>query len=368
MFCAWSASANEPKAIEHTIVYKQDGHFAGWPANNGIWIWGDEIVVGFKQTGFKFTDPNEHATDPDAPSVVRFGRSLDGGRTWTSERAPFMDAKGVEKAPVKQTKPVDFSHPDFAMRIRQNYEAPGNPRIYYSFDRCKTWEGPYAMPKYDQVSIKARTDYIVEGKNDAFAFITANLPTENPRRHREGRVFVTHSKDGGMNWDWVSWVGPEPTGFTIMPASVRAADGALVSALRRKEGDTCWIDVYRSTDDGKTWTMASEFAAATGKNYGNPPTLTALRDGRLAMAYGYRSEPYGMRAKISGDHGQTWGKEIILRDDAGCWDLGYPRTVQRADGKLVTIYYYNDGLEKERYIAATIWDPGAAGAGGYGGK
>lgn len=57
-------------------------------------------------------------------------------------------------------------------------------------------------------------------------------------------------------------------------------------------------------------------------------------------------------------NGKTWGEEIILRDDAGCWDLGYPRTVQRPDGKIVTVYYFNDHQDQERYITATIWDPG----------
>jgi hypothetical protein len=52
----------------------------------------------------------------------------------------------------------------------------------------------------------------------------------------------------------------------------------------------------------------------------------------------------------------TWGPELMLRDDAGTWDLGYPRTVQRADGKIVTVYYFNDAKDRERYIAATIWD------------
>jgi len=56
--------------------------------------------------------------------------------------------------------------------------------------------------------------------------------------------------------------------------------------------------------------------------------------------------------------GATWGEELILRKDAGAWDLGYPRTVQRPDGRIVTIYYYNDAQEQDRYIGATIWDPG----------
>ena len=75
------------------------------------------------------------------------------------------------------------------------------------------------------------------------------------------------------------------------------------------------------------------------------------------MAYGYRLEPYGLRARISEDRGATWGAEIVLRDDGGSGDLGYAQTVQRRDGRLVTVYYYNVDQAQERFIAATIWEP-----------
>ena len=86
--------------------------------------------------------------------------------------------------------------------------------------------------------------------------------------------------------------------------------------------------------------------------------MIALKDGRLALTYGYRRSPYGVRARLSGDNGRTWSPDIILRDDGRLWDLDYARTVQRADGKLLTAYYFNDATQKERYIAATIWDAG----------
>jgi hypothetical protein len=339
---------------QHVIVYKEDGRFAGWPANNGIWSWNDEIVVGFMQGYFKFIADDEHAQDPDKPSLPRFARSLDGGQTWTVEVPSFLDGEGKEKEPIAQSKPANFTHPDFAMRIRMNNTRGGNARIYYSYDRCKTWEGPYAMPNFDQKKILARTDYLVSGPKEALVFLSAVK-----QDGEEGRVFCSRTNDGGLTWQFLSWLGPEPKGFSIMPASARLSENELLSTIRRKEGENCWIDAYRSVDNGKTWTLTGEQVASTGINYGNPSTLTKLKDGRLALVYGYRSEPYGIRAKLSANNGVTWGDEIVLRADAGCWDLGYPRTIQRADGKLVSIYYYNDGLNKERYIAATIWDPGA---------
>jgi len=47
----------------------------------------------------------------------------------------------------------------------------------------------------------------------------------------------------------------------------------------------------------------------------------------------------------------------VLRDDGGTWDLGYPRMMQRPDGKLVTIYYHNTRENPGPHIVATIWDP-----------
>jgi hypothetical protein len=85
--------------------------------------------------------------------------------------------------------------------------------------------------------------------------------------------------------------------------------------------------------------------------------MIRLKDGRLCITYGRRIQPYGINARISSDEGKTWGDEILLRTGAGNHDLGYPRTVQRPDGKIVTVYYYNDSADGERYIAATIWEP-----------
>jgi len=33
--------------------------------------------------------------------------------------------------------------------------------------------------------------------------------------------------------------------------------------------------------------------------------MIMLKDGLLAITYGYRSEPYGIRARLSSDKGQT---------------------------------------------------------------
>jgi len=118
----------------------------------------------------------------------------------------------------------------------------------------------------------------------------------------------------------------------------------------------CWIDGYLSTDGGRSFEFCSTPVKYTGFN-GNPPALVHMADGRLCLVYGYRSRPCGIRCVLSCDNGRTWKNDTLLRTDAGNWDIGYPRAVQRTDGKIVALYYYNDAADSERYIAATIFNP-----------
>ncbi|MEF8810754.1 MAG: hypothetical protein V5A47_07535, partial [Bacteroidales bacterium] len=48
--------------INHVKVYYEDGRFAGWPANHGIWIWEDEVLVGFVEARY-YDDGGFHTYD-----------------------------------------------------------------------------------------------------------------------------------------------------------------------------------------------------------------------------------------------------------------------------------------------------------------
>ena len=52
--------------MEHVTIYQEAGKFCGWPANNGAWSWGNEILVCFDLHYFKepdrSVDPTEHHT------------------------------------------------------------------------------------------------------------------------------------------------------------------------------------------------------------------------------------------------------------------------------------------------------------------
>ncbi|HIC48769.1 MAG TPA: exo-alpha-sialidase, partial [Dehalococcoidia bacterium] len=116
--------------MKHVTVYREPGEYAGWPANYGIWNWGDEIVTGFT-LGFHSNEGGFHYRDKERPFVTMQSRSIDGGFTWESIQAPLSapgnvaisadEHMNLEFGPVHLRsnppkafdKVINFSKPDF---------------------------------------------------------------------------------------------------------------------------------------------------------------------------------------------------------------------------------------------------------------
>lgn len=362
-----SKAQEEASDIQHVKVFYEEGRFAGWPANLGIWSWEGEILVGFVEA--RYHDDGGFHTYDQSTARDKFARSRDGGLTWTVEDAyaqgqtawRYNNRLGDDEAesPGELTDSIDFTHPDLALTFLRQTNDTGPSHFYYSYDRGESWRGPYSLPNLGTPGIATRTDYIVEGQHELLAFFTVAKPNE-----REGRVLAARTSDGGISWEKVSWVGPEPEGFEIMPSSVRLSPSDILTVIRRREASgQDLLTSYLSENNAGTWQRLDDPVTDTG-NGGSPPALVKLQDGRLALAYVVRSDE-GSRlcVKFSSDEGRTWGEEIVLREDGATSDAGYPRMIQRPDGKLVVVYYWNNALQEDkepwRYIAATIFDPEA---------
>ncbi len=354
------------RPAQHVKVYYEPGMVGGWPANHGIWSWGDEILVGFTKGYYKDLGDRHHI-DREKPELHMLARSLDGGETWTVEdpgaRGYLLTEGGylhgiprpdVAIPEMKECEGgIDFTHPDFAMAVRTNSLGSGISRFFYSYDRGHIWEGPFRLPNFGAPGTAARTDYIVNGTHDCMLFLTAAKANGE-----QGRLLCARTTDGGKTWKRVSWIGPEPKGVEIMPASVRLSATDILVAGRKREGPRRWISAYLSKDNGETWEKLDDPVEASGVGVHNPPATIKLKDGRICLMYGFRAEPYSIRARLSSDGGQTWSDDYVLRDDGASQDIGYPRVVQRPDGKVVAVYYFTDlKTGPERYIGATIWDP-----------
>ena len=355
--------------MKHILVHRQAGMFYGWPANSGIWAWGDEIVVGFTESSYRESQTG-HSMDHTKPCRGVIARSMDGGESWSIERPdkyPQGFSFGGNRSPgfsENHNSPasLDFSDPDLSIRVQSDC-------FLISHDRCHNWEGPYLFPNIGSTDkFTARTDYIPLSKSSCLFFVSAKEPGVRGGPFTD-RAFCIRTDDGGRTFQKLGYMLPEkPEVRSVMPSTVKIGEDILVSALRRRfDGESqegpfsdCWIDVALSKDLGRTWCFSSKVADThnpESRRNGNPASLVELADRRLCVVYGFRAPEFGIRAKISGDRGITWGKEILLRSDASSWDMGYPRSALRTDGRVISIYYYTTEENKEQHIAATIWDP-----------
>ncbi len=60
---------------------------------------------------------------------------------------------------------------------------------------------------------------------------------------------------------------------------------------------------------------------------------------------------------VSEDEGRSWSGEIIVRDDGGSWDLGYPRVWEAAPGRIGVLYYFNSKDDPVQVKAASVTQP-----------
>jgi len=344
------------KGAKNVIVDGADGIFCAWPANNGLWTWGNELLVGFSKRKFEEKKGHNYANKKDGASVL--ARSLDGGKTWKTEDPENFVGDGDQTTPPPGN--INFAYPGFCMRIKKEPE-----QFWYSYDRGHTWKGPHnfgqlmSTPRFTGKKFTARTDYIVNGPDDCLIFLSAT-------RGQSGSdfTFTARTTDAGKSFRFVSWIVPPTDPHRgVMPTTVRCSDKKLVTCIRRRQGhgSWCWIDCYVSNDNAASWSFLSK-VGDTGTWNGNPPALTQLKNGRLCCVYGNRSKNQ-MIARFSRNQGKTWQREIILRDDFqvdkfGDNDFGYARVLQRPDGKLVAIYYWATKERPNQHIAATIWNPG----------
>ena len=186
-FAPQAQSASD--TIHHTVVIKESGRFSGWPANHGIWSWGNEIVVGFQHGYYKENPTGGHAIDRDRPSENKMARSLDGGETWTIETPTYADRNKTSLDPATIEDGIDFSNPDLALRF-------SGGSFHYSLDRCHTWQGPYTLPTFGRPGLLCRTDYIVEGKDRVTAFIAAEK--DGGEEHKNGQASTASCKWDGQ--------------------------------------------------------------------------------------------------------------------------------------------------------------------------
>ena len=142
------------------------------------------------------------------------------------------------------------------------------------------------------------------------------------------------------------------------PHMAEAKDGTLITHIRVQEGGGATgahcFTVYQSEshDGGKSWSVPHKILSDLG---GAPSHILRTCDCRLIATYGYREAPYGIRMMVSTDHGKSWETDHVIHENGVNLDLGYPSTVELADGSFLTVFYAHRSPTEPATILAQRW-------------
>lgn len=179
---------------------------------------------------------------------------------------------------------------------------------------------------------------------------------------RSERAWLLHSWDRGATWGDARLIAADPQGeqgyfgsLNFSEPHILPLNNGRILALLRTDPQDSPGEGYLYQADSSNWGIGWRPYRRTPM-WGHPPHLLQLKSGAVLCTYGHRRTPYGIRACLSHDGGETWDSahEVILRDDGLSRDIGYPYSVQLLDDTILTVYYYY-GADQIRYIAGTLW-------------
>jgi len=377
-----------PRHVDHAVVYRREDEFCSWPFTSGFWEnAAGELIANFaaRTVSYQSGDAIRHdvlGKNSSNPKTVTV-RSRDRGRTWDGDnpQIDMMAGPGgggspaaMAQMPAAFTEPVDYLDRNVLVSNSSGggfatSGARGTVRL--SRDGGKSWGPTVLLPLDGLPSTTAIQSALVRPDGRCLLFMFS-VEKDNSNR----RPLVYGSVNGGKEFHFMSYIVPkaDPWGqadgdYTdpsvafighrwFYPRGYMLPNGRILCTVRCQRDPTgvMWSEVYYSDDGGETWGFLSRI-----NDYGAPCNLVLMPDGRIVSVYGYRLMPSGIRATVSEDGGKSWGPEIIVRDDGGSWDLGYPNSWYVGDGQIGTLYYFNSKDDKVqanggvRHVARSIF-------------
>jgi hypothetical protein len=365
--------------IDNAIVYRREDEFCAWTYTRGFWENADgHLMQNFDALTVDYKDPdfiNHNNIFANAKTTKQVTvRSTDRGRTWNgaNPEVGVLAARTATTKPFAQSGPINYLDRNVLVSsFSSGFGTPtGRAPIQVSKDGGHSWSAPSELPLDGLQSLTALNSYLVRPDGRCLLFMFEVAPDGNRR------PLVYGSLDGGTEFHFMSYITAEHDPQEAAKSNQKASslafsghrwfyprgtllrNGRILCTLRCQRDPTgdMWTEVYKSDDGGRSWGFLSRV-----NDFGAPGSLVLMDDDRLVMVYGYRTANYGVRAAASEDGGATWGSELIIRDDGGSWDLGYPNAWQVEKGRIGVIYYFNSKNDPvqvnggKRHIARSIF-------------
>lgn len=377
-----------PGYVDHATVYRREDEFCSWPFTSGFWENAQgELIANFASRTVSYADGDairhdvlgQNSSNPKTVTV----RSHDRGRTWDGDNpqlnmmaGPGGSASrgGMAQMPSAFAEPVDY----FDKNVLVSNGSGGGfatsgarGTVSLSRDGGKSWEPTVLLPLDGLPATTGIQSVLVRPDGRCLLFMFS-VEKDNTNR----RPLVYGSTNEGKEFHFMSYIVPkvDPWGHAagnytdpsvafvghrwFYPRGYLLPNGRILCVVRCQRDPTgvMWSEVYYSDDGGYTWDFLSRI-----NDFGAPSVLVLMPDNRIVAVYGYRLMPAGIRATVSDDGGKTWGGEIIVRNDGGSWDLGYPNAWHVEGNQVGVIYYFNskdDRIQAHggvRHIARSIF-------------
>jgi hypothetical protein len=371
MFCLTGlATLAAPRIIkgEDIVVYEDAKFYAAFPSivrrDNG------ELIVAFRRAPERRRLGETSISHTDPTSQLVLVRSRDDGRTWAKEPEliyahPFGGLQDPCMVQLRDGTLLCTSYawaqlqPSAFDKLAQPIAQHGSfaflgGLILRSPDGAHTWEKPLVPPAsrgeiqrdiFGEIIPAYNRGAMCEGKDGRLFWVVATSTTNALKRTG---THLMISADHGSTWTYSCPVVAE-TNITCNETSIyETPQGDLVAFVRTEQFNDHTI-VARSTDGGKN------FIWRDAGFQGHPHYALRLPDNRVLLVYGYRHAPFGIRARILDPEctDAATAEEIVLRNDGGNGDLGYPWATMVAKNSALVVYYFNMA-DRTRYIAGTF--------------
>jgi hypothetical protein len=367
------APPRAPRHVDHAVVYRREDEFCSWPFTSGFWENAQgTLIANFTSRTVSYASGDairhdvlgQNSTGPKTVTV----RSHDRGRTWDGDNPQLNMMAGpggaggaaqMAQMPAAFAEPVDYLDRDVLVSNGSGggfATASARGTVRLSRDGGKSW-GPTVLLPLDGLPSTTGVQSVLVRPDGRCLLFMFSVEKDNSRR----RPLVYASVDEGRAFHFLSYIVPkvDPWGQAdgnyddpsvafvghrwFYPRGYMLPNGRILCTIRCQRDPTgvMWSEVYHSDDGGETWHFLSRI-----NDFGAPCVLVIMPDGRIVAVYGYRLMPAGIRASVSEDGGRSWGPEIIVRNDGGSWDLGYPNAWHAGDGLVGAIYYFNSKDDK----------------------
>ena len=367
--CGLLRAAEAPvHKIEDIVIYRDDKFYSSFPSivsrPNG------ELIVAFRRAPERRVFGEPHTTHTDPNSYLVTVRSQDGGRTWTqTPELMFAHPFGGSQDPcMLQLRDHSILCSSYGWMELRNEAAAKMTNAYkhgsFAFlggyilrskNGGQTWEGPIIPPPTPDENTKdpfGRTvpaynrGAMCEGRDGTVYWAVAATTSKHPNQS-ETHLFASHDK--GSSWNYSCPIASDKTaGFN--ETSLYDTPGGDLVAFMRTEAFNDHTAIARSTNHGRTFERWEDAGFQ-----GHPHYALRLPDKNVLLVYGYRHPPFGLRARVLDPEctNASSAPEIVLRDDGGNGDLGYPWAALLSRHRALVVYYFNthDGT---RHIAGTF--------------